>query len=88
MCWDRIERLHDGGTTKIKVTLDGSLVYYFDVCVGDQAGQEAILGMYFMVPAGIRFGSSRWDIMCAGRSPDRFGRTETTVQFEYIGGQS
>ena len=42
------------GRTKIKVTLAGSLVYYFDVWVGDQAGQEAILGMDFMVPAGIR----------------------------------
>ena len=42
------------GRTKIKVTLDGSLVYYFDVWVGDQVGQDAILGMDFMVPAGIR----------------------------------
>ena len=42
------------GRTKIKVTLAGSLVYYFDTWVGDQVGQEAILGMDFMVPAGIR----------------------------------
>ena len=42
------------GRAKIKVTLAGSLVYYFDVWVGNQAGQEAILGMDFMVPAGIR----------------------------------
>ena len=42
------------GRTKIKITLAGSLVYYFDVWVGDQSGQEAILGMDFMVPAGIR----------------------------------
>ena len=41
------------GRTKIKITLDGSLVYYFDVWVGDQVGQEAILGMDFMVMAGI-----------------------------------
>ena len=40
--------------TKIKITLNGSLVYYFDVWVGDQVGQEAILGMDFMLPAGIR----------------------------------
>ena len=39
--------------TKIKITLDGSLVHYFDVWVGDQVGQEAILDMEFMVPAGI-----------------------------------
>ena len=42
------------GRTKIKITLAGSLVYYFDAWVGDQVGQEAILGMDFMVPAGIR----------------------------------
>ncbi|POM70366.1 Hypothetical protein PHPALM_13206 [Phytophthora palmivora] len=32
----------------------GSLVYFFDIWVGDLAGQDAILGMDFMVPAGIR----------------------------------
>ena len=42
------------GRTKIKITLDGSFMYYFDVLVGDQVGQEVILGMDFMVPAGIR----------------------------------
>uniref|UniRef100_A0AAV1TXS1 Peptidase A2 domain-containing protein n=1 Tax=Peronospora matthiolae TaxID=2874970 RepID=A0AAV1TXS1_9STRA len=42
------------GRTKIKVILAGSLVYYFNVWVGDPAGQEAILGMDFMVPAGVR----------------------------------
>ena len=42
------------GRTKIKITLDGSLVYNFDVWVGDQVGQEAILGMDFMVPAQIQ----------------------------------
>ena len=31
--------------TKIKITINGLLVYYFDVWVGDQVGQEAILGM-------------------------------------------
>ena len=42
------------GRTRIKITLNGSLVYYFDAWVGDQVGQDAILGMDFMVPAGIR----------------------------------
>ena len=42
------------GRTKIKITLDGSPVYYFDVWRGDQVGLEAILGMDFMAPAGIR----------------------------------
>ena len=42
------------GRTKIKITLNGSLVYYFDAWVGDLVGQDAILGMDFMVPAGIR----------------------------------
>ncbi|GMF48476.1 unnamed protein product [Phytophthora fragariaefolia] len=42
------------GRTRIKVTLAGSLVYYFDAWVGPQSGQTAILGMDFMGPAGIR----------------------------------
>ncbi|ETP37577.1 hypothetical protein F442_14617, partial [Phytophthora nicotianae P10297] len=42
------------GRTKIKVTLAGSLVYFFDVWVGEMTGQDAIFGMDFMVPAGIR----------------------------------
>ena len=42
------------GGNKIKVTLAGSLVYYLDAWVGDRSGQDAILGMDFMVPAGIR----------------------------------
>ncbi|KAG6590990.1 Eukaryotic/viral aspartic protease, active site [Phytophthora cinnamomi] len=42
------------GRTRIKITLAGSLVYFFDIWVGDLSGQEAILGMDFMVPAGIR----------------------------------
>ena len=33
---------------------EGSLVYNFDVWVGDQVDQEAIRGMDFMVFAGIR----------------------------------
>ncbi|POM81329.1 Hypothetical protein PHPALM_713 [Phytophthora palmivora] len=41
------------GRTKIKVALAGSLVYYFDAWVGTLSGQEAILGMDFVVPAGI-----------------------------------
>ncbi|ETP38037.1 hypothetical protein F442_14223, partial [Phytophthora nicotianae P10297] len=44
------------GHTKIKVTLAGSLVYFFDVWVGEMSGQDAILGMDFMVPAGFRLG--------------------------------
>ncbi|KAE9055118.1 hypothetical protein PF007_g32417 [Phytophthora fragariae] len=42
------------GRTKIKVTLAGSLVYFFHAWVGTLSGQDAILGMDFMVPAGIR----------------------------------
>ena len=41
------------GRTKIKITLNGSLVYFFNAWVVDQAGQDAILGMDFMLPAGI-----------------------------------
>ncbi|ETI53683.1 hypothetical protein F443_03419 [Phytophthora nicotianae P1569] len=42
------------GRIKIKVTLAGSLVYFFDVWVGEMTGQDAILSMDFMLPAGIR----------------------------------
>ena len=42
------------GRTKIKIILNKSPVYNFDVWVGVQVGQEAILGMDSMVPAGIR----------------------------------
>ncbi|POM71343.1 Hypothetical protein PHPALM_12107 [Phytophthora palmivora] len=42
------------GRTKIKVTLAGTLVYYFDEWVGSLSGQEATLGMDYMAPAGIR----------------------------------
>ncbi|OWZ11911.1 hypothetical protein PHMEG_00014999 [Phytophthora megakarya] len=42
------------GRTRIKVTLAGSLVYFFDIWVGDLTDQQAILGMDFMVPARIR----------------------------------
>ncbi|POM78838.1 Hypothetical protein PHPALM_3584 [Phytophthora palmivora] len=42
------------GRTKIKVTLAGTLVYYFDAWVGSLSGQDAVLGMDVMVPAGIR----------------------------------
>ncbi|CAI5706523.1 unnamed protein product [Peronospora effusa] len=42
------------GRTKIKITLNGVLVYFFNVWVGSMAGQDVLLGMDFMVPAGIR----------------------------------
>ncbi|KAG3219576.1 hypothetical protein PC129_g9655 [Phytophthora cactorum] len=41
------------GSARIKITLVGCLVYCFDIWVGDLAGQDAILGMDFMVPAGV-----------------------------------
>ncbi|KAI9989564.1 hypothetical protein PInf_019849 [Phytophthora infestans] len=41
-------------TTRIKITLSGCLVYLFDIWVGDLAGPDTILGMDFMVPAGVR----------------------------------
>ena len=42
------------GRTRIKVTLDGNLVYVFKVWEGPMVIQDAILGMDFMVPARIR----------------------------------
>ena len=42
------------GRMKVKITLNGVLIYLFDVWVGAMVGQDAILVMDFMVPAGIR----------------------------------
>ncbi|POM66394.1 Hypothetical protein PHPALM_17752 [Phytophthora palmivora] len=43
------------GRTRLKVTLAGSLVYFFDAWVGPPTGgQDLILRMDFMVPAGFR----------------------------------
>ncbi|OWZ01402.1 hypothetical protein PHMEG_00027216 [Phytophthora megakarya] len=42
------------GRTKINTTLAGYLVYFFDNWIEDLSGQNAILGMDFMVPAGVR----------------------------------
>lgn len=42
------------GRIEIKITLNWSLSYYFESWVGDQVGQEAILGLYFMVTEMIR----------------------------------
>ncbi|OWZ09002.1 Eukaryotic/viral aspartic protease [Phytophthora megakarya] len=42
------------GKTRVKVTLAGNMVYYMDLWVGDLVGQNAIFGMNFMVPAGVR----------------------------------
>ncbi|GMF31593.1 unnamed protein product [Phytophthora fragariaefolia] len=43
------------GRTRLKITLAGSLVHFFDAGVGPPTrGQDLILGMDFMVPAGIR----------------------------------
>ena len=41
------------GLTKIKIMFNGLLVYYLCL-VWSKAGREAILGMDFMEPAGIR----------------------------------
>ncbi|KAG3207289.1 hypothetical protein PC129_g21499 [Phytophthora cactorum] len=43
--------------------LAGCLVYCFDKWAGDLAGQDAILGMDFMVPAGVRLDLAD-EIMC------------------------
>ncbi|OWY98545.1 hypothetical protein PHMEG_00030667 [Phytophthora megakarya] len=42
------------GRTKIKITLAGYLVYFFDIWIGDLSGQNVILAMDFVVPAGVR----------------------------------
>ncbi|OWZ08549.1 reverse transcriptase [Phytophthora megakarya] len=40
------------GRARIKITLAGAYVYYFDVWVGDLSRQEAILGMDFVLFSG------------------------------------
>ncbi|GMF55403.1 unnamed protein product [Phytophthora fragariaefolia] len=43
------------GRTRLKITLAGSLVHFFDAWVGPPTGgQDLMLGIDFMVPAGIR----------------------------------
>ncbi|EGZ04857.1 hypothetical protein PHYSODRAFT_342937 [Phytophthora sojae] len=50
----RDETYYTVGITRVKITLAGNLVYYMHLWVGDLVGQHAILGMNFMVPAGVR----------------------------------
>ncbi|GMF32570.1 unnamed protein product [Phytophthora fragariaefolia] len=50
----RDETYYTVGRTRVKITLAGNLVYFMDLWVGDLVGQHAILGMNFMVPAGVR----------------------------------
>lgn len=42
------------GRTRVKITLNGVLVYFFDVWIGLLVGQDAILDMDFMITTGIR----------------------------------
>ncbi|CAI5718033.1 unnamed protein product [Peronospora effusa] len=81
------------GRTKIKITLNGSLVYYFDAWVSDQVGQEAILNMDFMVPAGIRLDLADGTlclpdevrIQLAGRRPPyQTNRQPITINDQYV----
>ncbi|OWY96159.1 hypothetical protein PHMEG_00033649 [Phytophthora megakarya] len=53
------------GRTRIKVTLAGSLVYFFDIWVVDLTGQQTILGMDFIIPAGIRLDLAHGSISLA-----------------------
>ncbi|GMF37318.1 unnamed protein product [Phytophthora fragariaefolia] len=46
------------GRSRIRVTLAGNLVYFMVLSVGDLSGQQAILGMNFMVPAVVRIDSA------------------------------
>jgi hypothetical protein len=42
------------GRATVKITIGGHLVYEYTMWVGQLRDQEAILGMDFMVPAGVR----------------------------------
>ncbi|OWZ01267.1 hypothetical protein PHMEG_00027383 [Phytophthora megakarya] len=57
------------GRTKIRITLAGYLVYFFDIWIGDLSGQNVILGMDFMVPAGVWMGLADGSM----RLPDEVG---------------
>ncbi|EGZ05050.1 Eukaryotic/viral aspartic protease, active site, partial [Phytophthora sojae] len=50
----RDETYYTVGRTRVKITLAGNLVDYMHLWVGDLVGQHTILGMNFMVPAGVR----------------------------------
>ncbi|POM62539.1 LOW QUALITY PROTEIN: reverse transcriptase [Phytophthora palmivora] len=52
--WDWRKCLQDRRKDSDQDHYAGSRVYFFDIWVGDLAGQDAILGIDFMVPAGIR----------------------------------
>jgi hypothetical protein len=77
------------GRTTIKITLAGFFVYCFDAWVGELAGQDAILGMDFMIPAGIRFDLADGTmclpdevrIQLAGRRP-LYGRSSHDVTLD------
>ena len=70
------------GRTKIKITLAGSLVYYFDAWVGDQVGQEAILGMDFM-PRWNQTGFGGWNTLFARRSQNSSCRKTATIPINH-----
>ena len=70
------------GRTKINITLNGSLVYYFNVWVGDKVGQEAILGMYFMVPDGVRLDLAAGSLFLTRRSKDSLIWTEAYISID------
>ena len=52
--WNWRKHVYDGRTDEDQDHVGRITDYYFDVWVGDQVGQEVILGIDFMVPAGIR----------------------------------
>ncbi|KAJ8566293.1 hypothetical protein ON010_g6830 [Phytophthora cinnamomi] len=58
------------GRTRLKTTLAGSLVYFFDIWVGDLAGQEAILAQ--RAPAVIQRQSQAHASESAPTAGDRF----------------
>ncbi|OWZ19821.1 reverse transcriptase [Phytophthora megakarya] len=77
------------GRTTIKATVAGYLVYFFDAWVGALAGQDVILGIDFMVPAGIRLDladgmmclADEVRIQLSGRRPP-YGRSTHSLLLE------
>ena len=54
MYWHWGIRIYYGRAHLHQIALNGNLVYIFKMWVGPMVGQDVILGMDFMVPAGIR----------------------------------
>ena len=89
------------GKTRVTITLNGVLVYFFDVWIGLLVGQDAILDMDFMITTGIRLDMgdeticlpdevriqfAGWKTLYSGRiSEVKLGQYENLLTAKYSG---